>query len=199
MSHIQEQTQDLDIQNGTVFAKATISRGTKFGPFEGKFTSDPIDRRFAWEVSHLLIYFTFSQCHRYSVCWWLIWVHLTPLFPSSLKEYSHYTIQHIHHNCMTIQIICFKLLLSSSWKKIYRKKIERVTAIIMKIWFQFVKIIDQSLGSIQMQPPWREVTIICVINWIFHFGKLVIFFCCFSGWGWIQVWQFFDGFPVGWF
>lgn len=51
MSRLQEQIQDLDIQAGAVFAKAAIRKGTKYGPFVGKFFNEPHDRRFAWEVS----------------------------------------------------------------------------------------------------------------------------------------------------
>ena len=57
MSRLQEQIQDLDIQSGTVVAKASIKKGTKYGPFLGKFFNEPHDRRFAWEVSGL--YFLF--------------------------------------------------------------------------------------------------------------------------------------------
>lgn len=48
---LQEQLQSVDIKNGSVSAKITITKGTKFGPFVGKFSTEPIDRRFAWEVS----------------------------------------------------------------------------------------------------------------------------------------------------
>ena len=48
---LHDQTKNLDIRNGAVFAKAKINKGTKFGPFIAKFTDKPLDRRFAWEVS----------------------------------------------------------------------------------------------------------------------------------------------------
>ena len=48
---LQEQLQSVDIKNGSVSAKIAISKGTKFGPFVGKFSTEPLDRRFAWEVS----------------------------------------------------------------------------------------------------------------------------------------------------
>lgn len=51
MSRLQEQIQDLDIQSGAVFSKTEIRKGTKYGPFVGKFFNEPHDRRFAWEVS----------------------------------------------------------------------------------------------------------------------------------------------------
>lgn len=34
-----------------VWTKTTIPRGTKYGPFMGKWLQKPIDMRFAWEVS----------------------------------------------------------------------------------------------------------------------------------------------------
>lgn len=48
---LHDQTKNLDVRNGAVFAKAKINKGTKFGPFIAKFTDKPLDRRFAWEVS----------------------------------------------------------------------------------------------------------------------------------------------------
>lgn len=66
---LQEQLQSVDIKNGSVSAKLAIPKGTKFGPFVGKFSTEPLDRRFAWEVSFpkmiyvdiLKIYPTFEQ------------------------------------------------------------------------------------------------------------------------------------------
>lgn len=43
--------QELDIRNGSVFAVSVVPRGTKFGPFLGQMTNEPMDHRFAWEVS----------------------------------------------------------------------------------------------------------------------------------------------------
>lgn len=48
---LHEQTHNLDVRHGAVFAKAKINKGTKYGPFIAKFTDKPLDRRFAWEVS----------------------------------------------------------------------------------------------------------------------------------------------------
>lgn len=48
-----DQTQNLDVRNGAVIAKAKILKGTKYGPFIAKFTDKPLDRRFAWEVSRI--------------------------------------------------------------------------------------------------------------------------------------------------
>lgn len=35
-----------------VWVQETVLRGKRFGPFIGKWTTDPIDPRYAWEVSH---------------------------------------------------------------------------------------------------------------------------------------------------
>lgn len=51
MSRLHDQIQDVEVENGKVFAKKAISKGTKYGPFIGKLTSEPNDPRFAWEVS----------------------------------------------------------------------------------------------------------------------------------------------------
>lgn len=48
---LQDHTQNLDIRTDSVVARATIARGTKFGPFIAKFTEKPLDQRYAWEVS----------------------------------------------------------------------------------------------------------------------------------------------------
>lgn len=44
-------TQDLDIQNGVVYAKSTLRRGVKFGPYPMRYVEEPQDKKFAWEVS----------------------------------------------------------------------------------------------------------------------------------------------------
>lgn len=48
---LHDQTHNLDVNNGAVYSKAKIIKGTKYGPFIAKFTDKPLDRRFAWEVS----------------------------------------------------------------------------------------------------------------------------------------------------
>lgn len=47
-----------------VWAKEKIPRGTKYGPFIGKWVSDPVDSRFAWEVSFFFFFFKlpFNTC-----------------------------------------------------------------------------------------------------------------------------------------
>lgn len=54
---LHEQTKNLDVRHGAVFAKAKINKGTKYGPFIAKFTDTPIEQRFAWEVSSVQIVF----------------------------------------------------------------------------------------------------------------------------------------------
>lgn len=51
MSQMHAPPHDLDIRNGSVYARTTVGRGTKYGPFTGKLTNEPVDQRFAWEVS----------------------------------------------------------------------------------------------------------------------------------------------------
>ncbi|XP_074032184.1 transcription factor hamlet isoform X2 [Leptinotarsa decemlineata] len=41
---------ELELRETGVFAKVTIPKGTKYGPFQGKWASVPQDTRFAWEV-----------------------------------------------------------------------------------------------------------------------------------------------------
>lgn len=42
---------ELVLKGGGLFARLNISIGTKYGPFIGKWETQPLDRRFAWEVS----------------------------------------------------------------------------------------------------------------------------------------------------
>uniref|UniRef100_A0A182T862 Uncharacterized protein n=1 Tax=Anopheles maculatus TaxID=74869 RepID=A0A182T862_9DIPT len=57
---------DLDIQTGSVVALKTIPKGTQYGPFVGKLLREPMDRRFAWEVSDAFRVFriVYSIAHR---------------------------------------------------------------------------------------------------------------------------------------
>ncbi|XP_075980650.1 transcription factor hamlet-like isoform X2 [Anticarsia gemmatalis] len=41
---------ELMFKSGGIFARVNITNGTKYGPFLGKWESQPLDRRFAWEV-----------------------------------------------------------------------------------------------------------------------------------------------------
>lgn len=43
---------ELELREAGVFTKNSISKGTRYGPFQGKWASVPQDHRFAWEVSH---------------------------------------------------------------------------------------------------------------------------------------------------
>lgn len=54
MARMQGPPQELDIHNGIVYSKGLLRRGRKYGPYAVKWTADPIDKQFAWEVSKLL-------------------------------------------------------------------------------------------------------------------------------------------------
>lgn len=43
--------QELEIRDGGVFAKSSIEKCTRYGPFQGKWAEHAQDQRFAWEVS----------------------------------------------------------------------------------------------------------------------------------------------------
>lgn len=47
--------QELEIKENGVFAKRSIEKSTKYGPFQGKWAGQPQDQRFAWEVSVSLL------------------------------------------------------------------------------------------------------------------------------------------------
>lgn len=51
---------ELEIRESGVYAKCNIPKGTKYGPFQGKWAGLPQDPRFAWEVSHLFLYAVFT-------------------------------------------------------------------------------------------------------------------------------------------
>jgi hypothetical protein len=51
MVRLQGHPNDLEIRTGCVYAKSTVVKGKQFGPFLGKWASDPIDKNYAWEVS----------------------------------------------------------------------------------------------------------------------------------------------------
>jgi len=44
---------DLEVRDpgSGVWTRHHVSRGTRYGPFVGKLTPEPIDPRYAWEVS----------------------------------------------------------------------------------------------------------------------------------------------------
>lgn len=42
---------ELDVQDGMTYAKFPLQRGFRFGPYPMKWTTDPIDKNIAWEVS----------------------------------------------------------------------------------------------------------------------------------------------------
>ncbi|CAH2043788.1 unnamed protein product, partial [Iphiclides podalirius] len=41
---------ELILKGGGIFARSSIASGTKYGPFNGKWETQPLDRRYAWEV-----------------------------------------------------------------------------------------------------------------------------------------------------
>lgn len=48
---------ELSYKNGGIFSRVNIPVETKYGPFVGKWEKQPLDRRFAWEVSlYAIIY-----------------------------------------------------------------------------------------------------------------------------------------------
>lgn len=46
---------ELVFKRGGIFSRDSIPIGTKYGPFSGKWESQPLDRRCAWEVSFIYI------------------------------------------------------------------------------------------------------------------------------------------------
>ncbi len=53
---------ELELRNAGaegVWTKTTIQGGTKYGPYIGKWLQNPIDMRYAWEVSRLFSHFWF--------------------------------------------------------------------------------------------------------------------------------------------
>lgn len=55
MIRLQGPPQDLDIISGSIYAKSTIYRGRKFGPYPVQWMDEPTDKQFAWEVSNIKI------------------------------------------------------------------------------------------------------------------------------------------------
>lgn len=51
MARNQSPPQELDVQNGAVHARTALRRGHRFGPYEMKYTTEPVEKAFAWEVS----------------------------------------------------------------------------------------------------------------------------------------------------
>lgn len=46
---------ELELSDNGVFAKSTILKSTKYGPFQGKWAGLPQNPKYAWEVSLILI------------------------------------------------------------------------------------------------------------------------------------------------
>lgn len=49
---------ELIYKNSGIFARVNITTGNKYGPFKGKWETQPLDRRYAWEVSFFLLLMT---------------------------------------------------------------------------------------------------------------------------------------------
>lgn len=61
MARLHVPPHQLDIQSGAVYARSMQERGTKYGPFDVRFTQDP-EKPFVWEVScEISFRFTLSQ------------------------------------------------------------------------------------------------------------------------------------------
>lgn len=52
---------ELVFKSGGIFARVNINNGTKYGPFLGKWETQPLDRRFAWEVSVILFIYCATE------------------------------------------------------------------------------------------------------------------------------------------
>ncbi|XP_055681449.1 transcription factor hamlet-like isoform X2 [Lutzomyia longipalpis] len=50
MARHQRPPQEIEMRNGSVYAKHLIHRKTQYGPFIGEWTNDPTDKRYAWEI-----------------------------------------------------------------------------------------------------------------------------------------------------
>lgn len=53
IAKMQGPPQELEIKDGAVFTHKFLHRGTKYGPYTVKYTDQPVDRQFAWEVSSI--------------------------------------------------------------------------------------------------------------------------------------------------
>lgn len=51
--------QELEIKDGAVVTHKFLHRGTKYGPYTVKYTDQPVDRQFAWEVSQSFFFLYF--------------------------------------------------------------------------------------------------------------------------------------------
>lgn len=56
MIRMQLPPNELDIQNGAVYAKVTLQPGIKFGLSGIKWAENPVDKNVAWPVSICFIY-----------------------------------------------------------------------------------------------------------------------------------------------
>lgn len=57
IAKMQGPPQELEIKDGAVFTHKFLHRGSKYGPYTVKYTDQPVDRQFAWEVSSMLFFY----------------------------------------------------------------------------------------------------------------------------------------------
>ncbi|GAB0096363.1 transcription factor hamlet [Sergentomyia squamirostris] len=48
--HHQNPPPEIEMRNGSVYAKNLIHRNTQYGPYIGRWTNEPSDKRYAWEI-----------------------------------------------------------------------------------------------------------------------------------------------------
>lgn len=46
---------ELEVRGSGLYTRMSVPRGTRYGPYMGKWMAKPLDPRFAWEVSLLII------------------------------------------------------------------------------------------------------------------------------------------------
>lgn len=61
---------ELIFKSGGIFAQTNIVCCTKYGPFNGKWETQPLDRRYAWEVSSVILLFTYFLITFTLYLWW---------------------------------------------------------------------------------------------------------------------------------
>lgn len=58
MARLQVPPAELDIKNGSVYANTHIPKGTRYGPFIGRWSGEsPQNEQYCWEVSGVLFEF----------------------------------------------------------------------------------------------------------------------------------------------
>lgn len=110
---------ELDIQNGSIYAKVTLQRGFQFGPYSIKWTNEPTDKHVAWEVSKIeqLKFFKFYIELRFDTE-----ITLKEITPRKslvfVIVFASLTSQHIHQHHHISQMIWTQAHLHRNWHKI---------------------------------------------------------------------------------